>query len=443
MSLTNKPIWQEGMFVRPQHFQQYDRWIERQIDGRVNAIVPGGYGVAALEFDEEVLALGRIALARCDAVLQEGSVISIPNDLSPPSAREVPVNTQNAVIKLALPVRVRDGAEVGGDGEETRRYKRAQIEVRDSVLPDRPATRLDVGALRARILFEGEPEDDLVCLPIARLREIDASGKAVLDTNFIPPCLNAVAVPRLVEILRQVQALLRSRGEALALRINPSRAMDGASFNDLITLQIVNRYEPLFQHFLTIDSVHPETVYRFLLQLAGELSTYADENRRPSPYPPYDHARLEATFDPIMVTLRGLLSTVIEQTAQPIPLEPRDYGIWIGAIPDRSIFHDRRFVLAAMASMPAETLRQHLPLQIKIGPVEAIRDLVNLQLPGIALNSLPVAPRELPFLQDAVYFELEQNTELWGRLPTSAAFAFHVSGDYPNLRLEFWAIRKR
>ncbi|MEY4209827.1 MAG: hypothetical protein RLZ92_205, partial [Pseudomonadota bacterium] len=34
MSINNKIVWSEGMFLRPQHFQQHDRFIERFIDGR-------------------------------------------------------------------------------------------------------------------------------------------------------------------------------------------------------------------------------------------------------------------------------------------------------------------------------------------------------------------------------------------------------------------------
>lgn len=44
-------------------------------------------------------------------------------------------------------------------------------------------------------------------------------------------------------------------------------------------------------------------------------------------------------------------------------------------------------------------------------------------------------------MQGAVYFELDRTGELWRGLVRSAAFAFHVSGDYPDLHLEFWAIR--
>jgi type VI secretion system protein ImpJ len=35
MSWTNRVVWQEGMFLRTQHFQQQDRWTEQLVRGRV------------------------------------------------------------------------------------------------------------------------------------------------------------------------------------------------------------------------------------------------------------------------------------------------------------------------------------------------------------------------------------------------------------------------
>ena len=35
MSWTNRVVWQEGMFLRTQHFQQQDRWTEQIVRGRV------------------------------------------------------------------------------------------------------------------------------------------------------------------------------------------------------------------------------------------------------------------------------------------------------------------------------------------------------------------------------------------------------------------------
>jgi type VI secretion system protein ImpJ len=99
------------------------------------------------------------------------------------------------------------------------------------------------------------------------------------------------------------------------------------------------------------------------------------------------------------------------------------------------------FILAARADVPTEELRRRFPTQIKIGPVEKIRDLVNLSLPGVSLQAVPVAPRQIPYHAGYAYFELDQTNELWAQLKNSGGIAFHVAGDFPGLAMEFWAIR--
>jgi type VI secretion system protein ImpJ len=98
-------------------------------------------------------------------------------------------------------------------------------------------------------------------------------------------------------------------------------------------------------------------------------------------------------------------------------------------------------VLAVNADLPAESIRGQFPAQSKVGPVERIRDLVNLQLPGIQLAALPVAPRQIPYHAGFVYFQLDRNSELWEQLQASGGVAFHIGGEFPGLQMEFWAIK--
>jgi len=143
----------------------------------------------------------------------------------------------------------------------------------------------------------------------------------------------------------------------------------------------------------------------------------------------------------VIADLRRSLSTVIEQTAIQIPLQQRAYGVRVGPIVDRGILRSSSFVLAVQADVPTETLRRLFPSQVKIGAVEHIRELVNVALPGIAVRPLPVAPRQLPFYAGATYFELDRNSAHWKELQASGGFAIHLSGEFPNLNIELWAIR--
>ena len=63
MYWNNKVIWSEGMFLRTQHFQQQDRYVERLVRNRTAHLRPHPWGVAKLAIDRSLLTTGRFAIA--------------------------------------------------------------------------------------------------------------------------------------------------------------------------------------------------------------------------------------------------------------------------------------------------------------------------------------------------------------------------------------------
>lgn len=111
------------------------------------------------------------------------------------------------------------------------------------------------------------------------------------------------------------------------------------------------------------------------------------------------------------------------------------------ALGDKRLLDNAEFILAVRANLPLETLRQQLPRQIKISSSETLGRLISLQLPGIPLIPLPVAPRHLPFHAGFSYFELDRHDPAWQSLHSASGFGLHIAGDFPELELQLWAIR--
>ncbi|WP_271566349.1 type VI secretion system baseplate subunit TssK [Bradyrhizobium sp. CCBAU 11386] len=442
MSVASKPIWSEGMLVRPQHLQQYDRWVEQLVENRVGGLVGYGWGIRKCAFDRHLLTLGQLAVTELEAIMPDGTALRLPEYARRPGARVPPPGAKNLLVKIALGTDRSSGSDLSSGEAPARRHAQEVLQVRNVTAPQKPAVDISVAALMPHLVFEGEEQCDLITLPIGRILDVDPAGAITLSDTYIPPAIDIHAVQPLILLLNEIRSLLRTRAEALSARADPARSTaDAAGLVDLLTLSIVNGAEAVFDHFATTVGHHPETLFRALLGLAGQLSSFVDDRRKPQDMHSYRHEDLESGFASLAERLRKILSVVIQSAAISLPLQDRGYGIMTGVITDRTLFQDSRFVLLAVASVPTETLRNQLPAQMKVGSVEQIRDLVNLQLPGIPIRALAVAPREVPYIQNAVYFELDQSVELWRILPRAAAFAFHVSGDYSNLHLEFWAIR--
>lgn len=443
MSLNNKVIWSEGMFLNPQHFQQQERYLEAMIDGRMAAQRAYGWGVEEFEIDQKLLGLGKVSITRGKGILPDGTPFDFPFSDNPPPIIELPETTHNAVIYLCLPA-ARQGAVNFAD-ENTQnlaRFVSTEQEVRDVSNEAGDTVTLGVGYLNLRLLLETDDLSGYVCIGLMRVAEVGDDKNIALDEAYIPTCLDCKKSPRLSGYLNEIISLLHSRGEAIAGRLADVSRGATAEVADYMLLQLINRLESMARHLAHIQGLHPCELYAQAVQMVGELSTFVAPRKRPEQFDGYLHDNLQACFEPVVAAIRSGFSVVHEQTAISLQLVEKKYGIRVAEIVDRSLIGSANFVLAAKSDLAEEMVRTHLPAQVKIGPVELIRQLVNAAMPGIALKPLPVAPRQIPFHAGYTYFQLEPQSEYWKELKNSGGFAIHVGGDFPGLTMEFWAIRQ-
>ena len=444
MSWESKVLWTEGLFLQPHHFQQADRYTEALVAGLARRLRPYAWGFSALEIDHEALKVGQFALKSCEGLTQDGTVFRVPMADDHPPALEVPETIKDCVVYLTVPQRRQGAAEVDLSGAEmsASRLRPAEQEVTDSMSAEKKPVMLGVGKMRLQFALAVDDLADRLAIPVARIIEVRPDKEIVLDTAFIPACTDIRAAQPLEGFLRELEGLLSHRMQALAGRLSEGGAARAvAEVSDFLLLTVINRMIPQVRHMATIENLHPEDLYRVCAGLAGELSVFMTTEKQPPEFPPYTHDDLTACFTPVIRTLRQYLSSVLEQTAIPIKLEPRKYGISVGVIADRKLLGNAGFVLAVDADIPSEDVRRHFAGQAKIGPVEEIRQLVNSALPGITLRPLPVAPRQIPYHSGVVYFELDSDSPYWSKMTTSGGIAVHVSGQYPGLKMELWAIR--
>ncbi len=444
MGWNDKVVWSEGMFLRTQHFQQFDRYVERLVRGRVDGLRPHAWGLTEFSLNRDMLKTGRFALVDAAGVFSDGTPFAIPDSADHPPPLEVGENVRNQVVYLAVPL-VQPGAPefvIDPKAEAPARFAAQEFEATDAIHGAPGIARLTVGRLRLRYLLEQDDRAGYACIGLGRIVEVQADKRIVLDERFIPPVLACSASSQLVGFVTEILGLLHTRGEALAARASASGTRAGVGqLSDFLLLQLVNRFEPLFAHFSAGNLMHPESFYMDGLQLAGELATFTAAGKRPPNFPAYRHDDLQRTFAALMAELRQSLSAVLEQTAINIPLQERKFGMRVGVIADKSLLKTASFVLSVKADMPPEALRRNFPAQVKIGPVEQIRDLVNVQLGGIATRPLPVAPREVPYHAGSSYFELDRSSPYFAQLATSGGIAIHLAGDFPQVTMELWAIK--
>ncbi|WP_341645966.1 type VI secretion system baseplate subunit TssK [Thauera sp. SDU_THAU2] len=443
MSGERKVVWSEGMFLRPQHFQQQERYLESFVQRRIAYADELCWGFHSLEFDEDAFSLGSVVLKSTRGVMPDGTPFSIPGDCPGGLSLDVPAEARDALVCLALPT-PRSGLNsviFEEDRRSAARWISTAEEVRDVNAIGSVPAEVQLGELRLRLFLQQDVPAGWRSLGVVRVRERQANQRLILDGGYVPPVLSCKGSVVLSGYLRELAGLLGQRADALVERMSGGGRGGVSDVADFLLLKLVNHWLPVLQHLEHRQVVHPERLYSELLALVGELAVFSS-HRRAKVYPPYQHDDLQATFAPVMIDLRQALTVVMNQAAIRIDLEERKYGIRMAMVPDRQLLRTASFVLAAQSNLSPEQLQSQFPTQVKIGPVEKIRDLVNLHLPGVKLKPLPVAPRELPYHAGYQYFELDSHHELWHEMDRSAGVAIHIAGDFPQLELECWAIRR-
>ncbi|PXW82661.1 type VI secretion system protein ImpJ [Nitrosomonas sp. Nm84] len=446
MSWNNKVIWSEGMFLQPQHFQQQNRYHERLLENRIAPLLGYYWGFSSLELNSTALMLGKIQLTSGRGIFPDGTPFNFPEQDKAPLPLDIDVNLRDEVIVLALPVQRVSATETdSGDSQDGNlaRYAIEEIEVSDNNTQNPSSACLQIGQLRLRLMRKRDATDAYTVLGVVQISERRADNQVVLHKEFVPPLLHVGSDVMLSGYLQELCGMLHQRGEELASLITQPGHRGIAEIADFLRLQTINRYEVLFKHLTKISVLHPERLYSLCIGFAGDMSAFDEKNsRRPSNYKEYHHDALALCFSSLMMELRRLLALEGISNVVPIELEERQHSIRIALVHDKGLFKSANFILAVNAQLPAEAIRVKIPVQVKAGPSEKIRDLVNLALPGIPLTPLPVAPRQLPFHAGFNYFELERKNELWKQLEHSAGLVIHIGGEFPGLALELWAIKE-
>jgi type VI secretion system protein ImpJ len=444
MAGESRVAWREGAFLRPQHFQQQDRFVEALVETRAAALSPYPWGVRDLVFNQSLLQLGKFGIERCTAILPDGTVVRIPGDAPPPPPIDVPVAARDALIHLTLPAR-QPGAVEFATADSDRGAIRFLVEeeaIHDAYADERLSEEIELARPNLAFGMTAEHTEGRVTLALARVREVDA-GRVILDEQFIPPTLDARGSERLKAMVTDIMGRADQRVEELSVRAVEATRGGAETFASFLLLQALNRWSPVLAHQKALPALHPERLYETFVSMAGELSTLALPQRRPPVFPTYDHENLQGVFQPPFELLQAALSMEIARSAGQLTLESVGPGAYTARVDDHGIFQNGSLYLAARASAPPEAMLARFASLVKLGPVTRMREIVSSALQaGVRITPTPTPPPQLRVQPGYLYFELDRSSPDWPELTKAPAIGLHVAGDWPDLELELWWVKR-
>jgi type VI secretion system protein ImpJ len=442
----SKVLWGEGLFLRPQHFQQQDRYHEARLNDTANALHPYCWGVRKLVIDLDALKADTLRITELSLIFPDGEILHAPDrDALPPQVRlgELAGSNQTLAFHAALPALKDHGENCAARGESRAdtRFGQHEHDTFD-LFTDAASAPVAYLSRSLRVVSELEPLEAYETIPLVRLRRL-ATGGFEIDHAFVPPSLSIEGAPGLHGMLTRLMEKLLAKVNALyghyrepSKNVVELRGGDVASFWLLHTVS--SGYASL-THFLAHRDLHPERLFQELLTLAGGLMTFSRSSKLED-LPAYVHQDPGPAFARLDAILRELLDTVISSKYFSIALSNERPSYHLGALDSGKINAQTTLFLGVAADMPALQLVEIVPLRFKIGAPEDVDKLVLSAMPGVRLVHAPQVPSALPVRPDTCYFVLENRGVLYESMLKAQAISIYVPNGIRDLKLELIGI---
>jgi type VI secretion system protein ImpJ len=449
MSPYRKIVWNEGMLLTPQHFQQWDNYYEELLTSRLTSLVPYEWGVLDLQINHEALANGYVNLVRCRAVMPDGMIVNVPQGDAAPDARAVEGHFEAAderlEVYLSVPAKRAGAANFqtnGAASNQTVRYRQDAMTVPDETTGQNEQ-QLAFARSNLRLMFTDEVSEGYSAIKIAEL-ERSTTGQLTLSETYVPPALTINASPWLANMHRQIVEMLIAKSSSLG----EQRRQRTTSLADFTTSEIaifwllntVNASIPGLAHLLRTRLVHPERLYMEMAELCGRLMTFSTD-RHPKNVVDYRHTDLFYTFSQLNAEIRSLLETVIPTRCVQIPLESTRQSVYAGRVVDERLLADAEFFLGVSAKVSEGQLIELVPRVIKVASRDVIDGVIGAGLPGVKLFHASPPPAPIPTRIGFHYFSLEKSGIYWQAINDSKSVAVYVPDKLPDEKLELYAVK--
>ena len=440
--MQHRVVWKEGLFMRPQHFQQNDRYISYELMTRTKELGANAWGLFDMNIDSHYLGAGKVVLNSASGVMPDGTLFYLD---AKSDALSLELSSEDSAkgLYLALPINMHHSDEIHFP-EQKNRLTRLVAENIDNVPNTNAGEMSETDLLGARYNFKLLLEEDLnegyVKIKLGNIGDVSASGVVSLDEAYMPTFLHLHASKELLAKMNELVSTLSYRAEKLSEKLSDS-SVQATELGDYLMLQLLNKTQSRLHYYFTQERIHPSELFLELSSLVGELAVFMKKEKRILEPFVYEHEHQGESFDKIITELNDMLSMVLEQNSISLPVQKQKYGIYTSQVAEKSMINSSSFIFAVKADLEDDKLKKLLLSNLKMGSIETIRDLVNYHLAGFKLTPLATAPRQIPYKVNYIYFKVELESEDREKLVRSGGFAFHLAGELPNVDYTLWAIR--
>lgn len=460
MSQLTKPVWAEGMYLGPHHFQAQARYFEESLHFVAQSLWSDGYGFSALQIDADQLRNGSLLVRQARGLFADGLAFDLPGsdgELAPRSFGDLfPAAADHLTIYLAVPTNVSDGQNNSLSEDATMSRYKAVVKKLTDKTTGRDERTVKLGQKNLSFLTQDElAKDELaqdggrvrfVSLPVVRIVR-DGAGRYEADSAFVPPCLQVNASAYLTAMLARLTEILEEKSSAFNLEQDQGKGnfqagLSARQVSQFWFLHALNSNVSGLMHILRSGQAHPGDLFREMLRLGGALCTFGTQVS-PAALPRYDHNDLGPCFTALDAHIREHIDLIIPPGAISIPLVKESESSYHGEIKDERCLAAPRWILEVSARMGEADLIDRVPRLVKFCSAKYVAELVKRLLPGMTLTHLSVPPSDLESRVECQYFVVSRSGPCWDHIVESRRVGVYVPSDVPLAGIRLLALLNR
>jgi type VI secretion system protein ImpJ len=411
------------MFLRPQHFQQHDVYLEERLRYHLHALNPHHWGVRELVINEDALADNRFEIQQIEAVMPGGTIVKggvnsvvKPRPFNPAQERFSVYVAMRHVSEAEASVTAEQGAE------EEARYHIVEKDLPDLTRPGAIAP-VELAYPNLRIFFSGE-EQELELYEWFKLAEVVATGAQppfVLAADYCPPLLSIQAFPPLADRIDQIVAQIAAKVRVVAGRTTTTLAI--ADLPKYWMRYTLSRSTPLLRHMLSSGYTPPYEMYTALVEVAGALAAFTLPE--PAELPMYLHDDLQGCFGSLISFLDDQLAEAVPDrfTEVTLPFDTEKKLYYSNAMNTDTVDPHKHYYLGVKADLEAKDLANRVTKEGKVGALSTVKLAMRANIAGVPLEHLPGAPTEIQARAGFQYFSIDPHHSKWKKVQEDFDFA--------------------
>ena len=437
-----KLVWAEGLFLGQQHFQVWEKALQREMQQRSRVLNPNAWGLLSIRLVPEALENGQCRLETVTAIFPDGRLVEYDSQADG-GPLLCDLAGDDPEVWLALPDN--DGVSDINGYQTQGRLSAWRAEYHDIVDEHDPSRSREVivGRPNLALLRGDESREHFSAIPIGRF-ESRGDGRYVPGNSFVPPLVCIGASEALIDWLVKIQDLLAARVRQLAQQRNSYGDLSDMGSRELgqfLRLQHLRPILAVLGHILQQGTVHPEVLYLELLRLIAGLRDFQADMPELT-FPEYRHLQLGSVFEQLENALRESLVESSYTPSTALSLHAESPALMLGEGIPWGMLDKQHLYLGVYLEADDPHWITDFAKQTKCGSREDLELILASALPGIRLTHTQRPPNRLPVKSGFEYFRFEPSGEFWPRAVESESLAIFLPGQFQSARLELLCVEE-